>query len=271
MKSKIAAGLLALFVGVFGVHRFYLGQVGKGILYAVFFWFPLTWLIAFIDGIVILTMDDEDFNIKYNPEMYRGRSHDVNININTQGGRTSLNTNRNRDNVYEQQRPQRNRTNATPQRATSKSNPYKSKGTELYRDFDFQGAIEAYLKSLQIQANDPQINFNLACLYSLEENGQASFMYLQKAVEQGYANYDKIRTHDHLAFLRTQPEFEAFVKNGYTFAQRQAPQSLAAETPKVLELTNDVIEKLERLALLKDKGILTEDEFQMQKMKLLDL
>ncbi|MFT6937629.1 MAG: hypothetical protein ACJA1N_001933, partial [Saprospiraceae bacterium] len=41
--------------------------------------------------------------------------------------------------------------------------------------------------------------------------------------------------------------------------------------PKTLELTNDVIEKLERLALLKDKGILTEDEFQMQKAKLLEL
>ena len=270
MKSKIAAGLLALFVGVFGVHRFYLGQVGKGILYAVFCWFPLTWLIAFIDGIVILTMNDEDFNIKYNPEMYRGRSHDVNININTHSGRTSMNTSR--DSVYEQQRPQRNRTHSeTPKTTSSKSNPYKTQGTQLYRDFDFQGAIVAYLKSLQIQAHDPQINFNLACLYSLEENAQASFMHLQKAVEQGYANYDKIRTHDHLAFLRTQPEFEAFVRNGYTFARQQAPKPLAAETPKVMELTDDVIAKLERLALLKDKGILTEDEFQMQKMKLLDL
>jgi TM2 domain-containing membrane protein YozV len=266
MRSKVAAGLLALFVGVFGVHRFYLGQVGKGVLYAVFCWFPLVWLIAFIDGIVILTMDDEDFNIKYNPEMYRGRSHGVNININTQGGRTSVNSNRNRDNVYEQQRPQRNKTETSKRPV---SNPYKTKGTELYRDFDFQGAIEAYLKSLQIQEHDSQINFNLACLYSLEENAQAAFMHLQKSVEQGYANYDKIRTHDHLAFLRTQPEFEAFVRNGYTFA-RQQPQSLAAETPKVLELTDDVIAKLERLASLKEKGILTEDEFQIQKMKLLD-
>ncbi|MFT5834115.1 MAG: TM2 domain-containing membrane protein YozV [Cognaticolwellia sp.] len=273
MKSKIAAGVLALFVGVFGVHRFYLGQVGKGILYAVFCWFPLTWLIAFIDGIVILTMNDEDFNIKYNPSMYRGRSHDVNININTEGGRTSMNTNRrNRDDVYEQQRPKRNRTNASAsKRAVSKSNPYKVEGTEMYRDFDFQGAIAAYLKSLRVQPNDSQIHFNLACLYSLEENAQAAFTHLRKGVEQGYSNFDKIRSHDHLAFLRTQPEFEAFVKNGYTFAKRQEQPMLVAEQPKTLELTNDVIEKLERLALLKDKGILTEDEFQMQKAKLLEL
>jgi|AntRauTorckE5430_2_1112549.scaffolds.fasta_scaffold02185_4 TM2 domain-containing membrane protein YozV len=271
MKNKIAAGLIAFFVGGFGIHRFYLGQIGKGLLYLIFFWTGIPFLVSIVDAIIFLTMDDEGFNIKYNPEMYRGRSHDLNININTQSGRTSANSNRNRnqDDVYEQQRPQRNRTNmGTSKRPASKPNPYKTEGTELYRDFDFQGAIAAYLKSLRVEQYDPQINFNLACLYSLEENSQAAFMHLQKAVEQSYANYDKIRTHDHLAFLRTQPEFEAFVRNGYTFAQRQ---SLAAETPKTLELTDDVIAKLERLASLKEKGILTEDEFQMQKMKLLDL
>ena len=31
-KSKIAAGLFAFFLGCFGVHNFYLGYVGKGII-----------------------------------------------------------------------------------------------------------------------------------------------------------------------------------------------------------------------------------------------
>lgn len=263
MKSKVAAGILAFFVGVFGVHRFYLGQIGKGIAYALFFWFPLTWLIAFIDGIIFLTMSDEDFNLKYNPHLYYGRqSHNVNINLNTQG--QPSNQQPRRDNVYQQQRPQRHKSKAPS--VGKKGNPFKAEGTQLYRDYDFQGAIQAYLKSLRIQPQDPQINFNLSCLYSLEENTQASFMHLQKAVEQGYNNFDKIRTHDHLAFLRTQPDFEMFVKNGYNLRQR-----LSAKTPKPMELTNDVIAKLERLAMLKDKGILTEDEFQLQKAKLLNL
>lgn len=30
-KSKIAAGLLALFLGTFGIHNFYLGRIGLGV------------------------------------------------------------------------------------------------------------------------------------------------------------------------------------------------------------------------------------------------
>lgn len=33
MKSKTTAYLLWLFLGVFGVHKFYLGRIGMGILY----------------------------------------------------------------------------------------------------------------------------------------------------------------------------------------------------------------------------------------------
>lgn len=33
MKSKFIAYLLWFFLGLFGVHRFYLGKVGSGILY----------------------------------------------------------------------------------------------------------------------------------------------------------------------------------------------------------------------------------------------
>lgn len=36
-RSKVAAALLAFFLGGFGVHKFYLGQVGLGILYLIFF------------------------------------------------------------------------------------------------------------------------------------------------------------------------------------------------------------------------------------------
>jgi TM2 domain-containing membrane protein YozV len=66
MKSKSTAALLAFFLGGFGVHRFYLGQSGKGIAYLLFFWTLIPAFIAFIDFIIFLTMSEDSFNAKYN-------------------------------------------------------------------------------------------------------------------------------------------------------------------------------------------------------------
>jgi TM2 domain-containing membrane protein YozV len=64
-KSRVAAALFAFFLGGFGAHKFYLGQVGLGILYLIFFWTFIPAIIAFIEFILFLTMSDETFNQKY--------------------------------------------------------------------------------------------------------------------------------------------------------------------------------------------------------------
>jgi TM2 domain-containing membrane protein YozV len=64
-KSRIAAALLALFLGGVGVHKFYLGQVGLGVLYLIFFWTFIPGIIAFVEFIILLTMSDDAFNKKY--------------------------------------------------------------------------------------------------------------------------------------------------------------------------------------------------------------
>lgn len=66
MKSKTTAIVLCFFLGGFGIHRFYLGQTGLGILYLIFFWTFIPALIALIDLIVLLLMSEETFNQKYN-------------------------------------------------------------------------------------------------------------------------------------------------------------------------------------------------------------
>lgn len=66
MKNKMTAELLALFVGGFGVHKFYLGQTGIGVVYLLFCWTGIPGIIAFIEAIILLTMSDDDFNAKYN-------------------------------------------------------------------------------------------------------------------------------------------------------------------------------------------------------------
>jgi TM2 domain-containing membrane protein YozV/RNA polymerase subunit RPABC4/transcription elongation factor Spt4 len=74
-KSKIAAGLLAIFLGSLGIHKFYLGYSKEGaiMLVASLVGACLTFgvatlvveVIAFIEGIVYLTKSDEDFDRLY--------------------------------------------------------------------------------------------------------------------------------------------------------------------------------------------------------------
>ena len=64
-KSRIAAALLALFLGGLGVHKFYLGQIGWGIVYLLFCWTFIPGIIAFIEFVLLLVMSDETFNQKY--------------------------------------------------------------------------------------------------------------------------------------------------------------------------------------------------------------
>ena len=56
IKSKLAAGLLGIFVGELGIHRFYLGYIGIGIIQIVvtLITFGIGGLWGFIEGILIL-------------------------------------------------------------------------------------------------------------------------------------------------------------------------------------------------------------------------
>ncbi len=67
MKSKGTAAILCFFLGGLGIHKFYLGENGIGIVYLLFCWTLIPGLIAFIEFFLILLMSDVDFNRKYNP------------------------------------------------------------------------------------------------------------------------------------------------------------------------------------------------------------
>lgn len=65
-KSFWAAALLTFFLGGIGIHHFYLGRVGLGILYLLFFWTFVPVAISLIELIVMLFSGEESFNKKYN-------------------------------------------------------------------------------------------------------------------------------------------------------------------------------------------------------------
>ncbi len=55
-KSKMVAGLLGIFLGAYGVHQFYLGNIKKGVIQLVvtFVTCGVGALWGFIEGIMIL-------------------------------------------------------------------------------------------------------------------------------------------------------------------------------------------------------------------------
>lgn len=64
-KSRITAGILALFLGGLGVHKFYLGKIGMGFLYLIFFWTFIPAIVALVEAIVLFSKSDEDFARQY--------------------------------------------------------------------------------------------------------------------------------------------------------------------------------------------------------------
>jgi hypothetical protein len=48
-RDEVVGILLALFLGTFGVHHFYLRRTGLGILYCCFFWTGITAILGFIE------------------------------------------------------------------------------------------------------------------------------------------------------------------------------------------------------------------------------
>jgi TM2 domain-containing membrane protein YozV len=48
-RDEVVGILLALFLGTFGVHHFYLRRTGLGVLYCCFFWTGITAVLGFIE------------------------------------------------------------------------------------------------------------------------------------------------------------------------------------------------------------------------------
>ncbi len=257
-KSKFLAAVLALLFGTFGAHRFYLGETKIGFFYVFLFimtraMFPLTSLLGIFDFFRIMTMGQSEFDRRYNQH----------IPIGQQRTRRS-----NQRNPY-----QRQRTKVEPVRAPKakksfrpKVNPYKKTALKRYEEYDTEEAVKELHKALEIEPNNKEYLFKLACAYSQLEQTEKSIQYLDLAIKNGYKDVDKINTIEDLAYLRISPVFAQFVENQYSL--KQTPKLSA---PKQNLLDDDVIlSQLNKLVELKKRGLLSEAEYAKEKKKLLN-
>lgn len=93
MKNSTAAGLLALFLGEFGIHWFYVGKSGRGVVYLLLFLFGLltsgiiigflliliVGVLSLIDSIRFFMMDDYDFQQLCEGSGYRPQNNQPQI------------------------------------------------------------------------------------------------------------------------------------------------------------------------------------------------
>lgn len=66
-EKKLAAGLLGILAGIFGANKFYLGYINQGLIQIVLnvCTCGAASVIPFIEGIIYLTMSDEQFDQTY--------------------------------------------------------------------------------------------------------------------------------------------------------------------------------------------------------------
>lgn len=295
MRNKTLTAIFALFLGIFGIHRFYLGQVGLGILYLVFSWTSIPFWLGIIDALVFFGMSEEEFDIRYNSVKNKGGQYYRSYSPGERHhqGRDQYNRTIPAD-QYKNETPEdrrRRTTINTPPRPAGKTRrsgarkpsnaEYKREGIKYFKAFNYAQAIENFEKAIEVDPGDIAVHFNLGCAYSLTEQKEKSFFHIYKAVELGFDDFEKIHTHESLAFMRIQPEYLSFKKAEFKtlpeFTSNTPDNKKADETvtpqhvpPPLLDTTkeNNLLEEIKRLENLKELGVLNEEEFEEQKARL---
>jgi tetratricopeptide (TPR) repeat protein len=295
MLNKNLAGFFAFFLGIFGVHRFYLGQWWRGALQFAGFWAlvflnaetngdgPFPFLMAgivlapMITALVFWAMPKKKWQKKYDKDALLEGEQPLGI--------------------------------AGPRQRDTKS--LKAEGVRYYRSGDYDLAIEAFLEGMEVDATDPGVHFNLACSYAQLGQYADTLRHLEMSITFGLPKPERIEKHPALKALRNHSSYQQFRANNYRrlnlveLTEVQEKVNQEEETEEVLEdfqnppdrhhLKNkeekgpktipinednppeentppagpDLLEQITRLKELHDAGILTEAEFQKQKEKIL--
>jgi tetratricopeptide (TPR) repeat protein len=257
MRNKYVAATLALLLGVFGVHRYYLGQRFLGFIHLFLFFSCLMLtirsgnpfilipgLVGFIDAILLFVMPELEFDERYNRRFIRADA----------GGYADS-----------QAHTSRGEKRFEPRHAyyPPSGESLKREAIALFRQGDYAGALSVFERALETAPDNPALHFNLACCRSMLRDADAALYHLDKAFQYGFTDLERVHRHKALSYLRALPAFRDFVENGYQLDQTQRLPA-ARDTGG-----DDFLDQIIRLGELREKGILTEEEFKRHKKKLL--
>ncbi len=271
-RNRTTAAAISFILGAVGGQRFYLRQRGPAffmifMLIATSFKIaPIFFIFGIFEAVRFLSMSDQEFDRRYNRYSSKNRKDDYL----EQRRERQVQKSRNRTST----RTRREKRASTPTRSSAlKANPFKNSGIKKYKDYDLEGAIEDFAQGLSINPNDIALHFNIACAYSMTEIKDKAYYHLSKAVEFGFKDFERIKTKDDLAFVRIQPEFDEFEANGFKLGARSESQPSKAsqeQSDEELVITDDVLlSQLNKLAELRKKGLLSTEEFNLERKKLL--
>ncbi|TVQ51330.1 MAG: TM2 domain-containing protein [Saprospirales bacterium] len=270
MKSKTIAVILAFFLGMFGAHRFYLGQKTLGFLYVVlFFIFGISFIIALIDVLGFLFMSRERFDYLYNKKYYdldyqqylkRRQAFDKSAGP----PKKDIPGNFHRKRV------------TNPQEGISQ---LKINGKSLFKNYEFEEAVEVFEQVLAYNSHDAAVHFNLACCFSILENRDRALRHIALAVENGFDNFERIDNHPSLAWIRIQEEWVEFKESKYRLKPVSVENAVqkensednddSVETDMQLPPNDKLLVKLKKLKDLRDRGLISDVEFVSEKKKIL--
>ena len=258
-KSKKIASILALTLGLVGVHRFYLGRKFWGIVnFAGFFismliliegqfpWFLIAiGMLSIVESVLFSVMPQKEFDAKYNSGMPSTRKEKKAAKA-----------------------EQKRKTPDATQTRKSRGNLIIKDAFIAYRSGNFDMARKYFEDALQYDYNDPHTHFMLACCHSIARDSKQAYFHLASAVDFGFQEFEEIYHNEAMAWLRSQPDFDLFVKNGY----RQVAYLTPAQ-PDLLESKSyydtTVLDRIADLGELLERGVITRDDFESQKKELL--
>lgn len=278
MLNKNVAAFLAIFLGVFGTHQFYIGRWWAGVIQGAFFIFAIfaavtgapeemlvpmfliATIIPFLTGILWFVMPSQRWHERYDKLVGE---------------------------------------DALPAYGTAispgDSGDLKAEGIRYYRSADYDLAVEAFTEAVGVDYGDPGSHFNLACSFAQLGRYPEALQHLELSVTFGLPKPERIEKHPALGAMRKLPAFAQFrannyrrqayiTDNGQEDAETRVPEKEEAietiqdfatppprkqETPLSGKMDIDLLEQISRLRELHDAGVLTPREYQLQKERLL--